>query len=1727
MSRLALRSAVGVAAAAGATLLAPGQAWSACFVVGAKIQCDNTTTIDTTYPDNPPNDRAYSGAIATPIILNIDAGTTVSGNGLAVSNTGAGGLNVTNNGTISIDAGNMPTAGGTAALSLSAAGGVITYTGGSIINNGTGNAFDAAQTGGAGSVDINIAASVSAATGEGITVRDVATSTGVSVKTNNVSALAFGKDAIDAQSQSLTGNIAVTANGDLQAGNAGLVAVIVPGAATGNIEVTTNGSIDARFGIDAENLGTGRTTVVAGGPIAATTGNGIFAASVGSHVIVAARDVTATGNTAIVAWHAGAGAGAVDMSANNVSGTTGIVATNNGTGTVGVTATGTITGTLAEGIVATGNNAVSVSVLEAVTGATNGLTLIGGTGGGGDISVTGVGGFVGGTGDAANILNNGAGTLTVDIAGASNSAGGHGIYVRDTALGGDIGVTTGAVTALALGKDAIDAQSQSLTGNIAVTANGDLQAGNAGLVAVIVPGAATGNIEVTTNGSIDARFGIDAENLGTGRTTVVAGGPIAATTGNGIFAASVGSHVIVAARDVTATGNTAIVAWHAGAGAGAVDMSANNVSGTTGIVATNNGTGTVGVTATGTITGTLAEGIVATGNNAVSVSVLEAVTGATNGLTLIGGTGGGGDISVTGVGGFVGGTGDAANILNNGAGTLTVDIAGASNSTGGHGIYVRDTALGGDIGVTTGAVSALAGTAIDVQTRSETSNLDVTANGAIDGRSGISAVNLGGGTLTVTAAGPVTATGGGSGGIFAQGSGGNIKVTAGDVTATGFAGITAQMVFAATAATVDVTTGNVSGTRGIAATTGGTGAITVTTAGMITGTLSEGILAAGGGAVTVNAANTVTGATDGLELIAGTGGAGDILVTGAGGFAGGSGDAANILNNGSGTVSVNISGASSSMAGKGIVVRDTAAGGAITVTTGAVTALAGSKDAIDIQAQSTTGNVTALANGDIKSGNAGIVTAIFPAAATGNINVTANGAIGARFGVDAENLGSGSTTVKTVGPVTATSGNGVYARTTGGSVLVNAGAVSSTDNTAIIARQTNAAGAGTVGVTTTGAVSGLTGIEATNSGTGTVTVTANSAVTGTAAEGIKATGAGVVNVNVAGTASGVARGVTVTGSSGTITNTSVGTIRNSSGLLTDSALVATGGPFVLANAGFITGTVTFGAAADTFNNNGTWRTAGGTSDFGGGGDTMTNGPGSIVDAAGVGGIAITNFTNLAMFVNQGRTTVVNGFAGDVLNTSGNAQFGGSSVYAVDIGGVNQSDKFVSTGTTTLAAGSTLEVHMVGNLQVGAHYKVLTADGGLTGEFGSVTGVTNTAFLTVNHNYDAYNAYLDVAQVRDFADAGLTPNQIATGEGLDSLTGGAVFNAVAGLATDAEARTVFDQLSGEIHASAKGMLVEDSRFVRDAATSRVRAAFGDVGTAALPVMAYGEGGPEMVAADTDRFAVWGQAFGSWGNTDSDGNAAAFDRSTGGLLAGADTLVGGWRVGLLGGYSHANFDADDRSSRGDADNYHLGLYGGTNWGAIAFRTGGAYSWSSLSTKRSVAFNGFADQLSADYDAGTAQIFGELAYKVGSSGPDAEGFMFEPFVNLAYVSVHTDGFTEKGGAAALTSAGSTTDATFTTLGLRGSTGFALGNINATALGMLGWRHAFGDTTPLSTVAFAGSDAFTIAGVPIATDSAVIEAGIDLKMSANATLALSYSGQFGGGAVDNGAKLDLAVKF
>ena len=78
-----------------------------------------------------------------------------------------------------------------------------------------------------------------------------------------------------------------------------------------------------------------------------------------------------------------------------------------------------------------------------------------------------------------------------------------------------------------------------------------------------------------------------------------------------------------------------------------------------------------------------------------------------------------------------------------------------------------------------------------------------------------------------------------------------------------------------------------------------------------------------------------------------------------------------------------------------------------------------------------------------------------------------------------------------------------------------------------------------------------------------------------------------------------------------------------------------------------------------------------------------------------------------------------------------------------------------------------------------------------------------------------------------------------------------------------------------------------------------------------------------------------------------------------------------------------------------------------------------------------------------------------------------------------------------------------------------------------MVGWRHAFGDTTPYSSFAFPGGNAFAIAGAPIAEDAAVVEAGLDLNLNPDATLGISYTGQFGSGISDSGVVAKFSLKF
>lgn len=514
----------------------------------------------------------------------------------------------------------------------------------------------------------------------------------------------------------------------------------------------------------------------------------------------------------------------------------------------------------------------------------------------------------------------------------------------------------------------------------------------------------------------------------------------------------------------------------------------------------------------------------------------------------------------------------------------------------------------------------------------------------------------------------------------------------------------------------------------------------------------------------------------------------------------------------------------------------------------------------------------------------------------------------------------------------------------------------------------------------------------------------------------------------------------------------------------------------------------------------------------GGSGVVGSGPGSAVKVADGGTLAPGNSIG-------------------TLTVDGDLHFAPGSRFEVEVdpAGVG-ADRLVVTGHARLEGGTVAHIGDQGKYGLRSSYEILSAQGGLSGVFDTVT--SRFAFLDPALRYDYETGTVELELVRNdrgFDDEpapryALSRNQQATAAAVESLgfdSGHAVHDAVA-LWPDDESviRSGFDALSGEIHASLKTALVEDSRLIRQAAKGRLRAAQGAAGASQAQVQLQGQA---PVVAHHPGSVIWSQAFGSWGKTDGDGNAAGLDRDTSGLLIGADRALGDGRVGVMAGYSHSKLKAGDRASSATSDSYHLGLYAGAQWDALALRTGAAYGWHDVDAKRSVAMPGLDERLSANGKAKVFQAFGELGY-----GIEAGRARFEPFASLAHVRLRTDHYAERGGASALAGGGDNTAVTFSTLGVRGE--YRLDGVagGLSLRGTLGWEHAWGDTRPEARHGFVGAaNVFSVAGAPIARDAAVIEAGLDLNLGENADLGLSYSGKVAGSSRDHGVKASVMIRF
>ncbi|WP_283604087.1 autotransporter outer membrane beta-barrel domain-containing protein [Serratia proteamaculans] len=482
-------------------------------------------------------------------------------------------------------------------------------------------------------------------------------------------------------------------------------------------------------------------------------------------------------------------------------------------------------------------------------------------------------------------------------------------------------------------------------------------------------------------------------------------------------------------------------------------------------------------------------------------------------------------------------------------------------------------------------------------------------------------------------------------------------------------------------------------------------------------------------------------------------------------------------------------------------------------------------------------------------------------------------------------------------------------------------------------------------------------------------------------------------------------------------------------------------------------------------------------------------------------------------------TVAPGNSIGTLNVARNVSFEPGSRYAVEVAPNGQSDRIQSNGSATIGGGEvavSLEnsTNLLSQSEVrsllGQQYNILTAQQGISGQFDSVA--PNYLFLGTGLTYQPNQVTLNVGRnATSFASVAATQNERAVAAAADALAAGnPVYESILNAGSAGEARQAFRQLSGQIHADIASAQVNDSRYLRDALNGRLRQAEG---LATSP----------DIKADDDGGA-WAQLLGAWDHASGDANATGYQASTYGVLVGLDSaLADDWRLGVATGYTRTSLDGG-YGSNADSDNYHLAVYGGKQFGELALRAGGGYTWHRFDTSRSVNYGMQSDRETAKYSARTEQVFAEAGYSV-----KADWVNLEPFANLAYINFQNNGISEDGGAAALHGDKQHTDATVSTLGLRADTQWQASKTTSVALrSELGWQHQYGDLDRGTGLRFNGGNSpFVVNSVSASRDGAVLKASAEVAVNKNATLSLGYGGLLSQNYQDNSVNAGFTWNF
>ena len=1298
-----------------------------------------------------------SGAKSAINIKNAGVGSIAfSATGTITSSANQSGI-VVENGTSSISTG-VNVSITTAAVSGSAAGifaqnygtGNINIRANGVILGVSGHGIFAKNVNG-GSATVTTSAGItgSGTSADGIHITNDASGTGITVSAN--STVVGGRKGIYTKNAG-GGGTSITVSGKLTATISTGIHAIDSGAGTLTISSTSSEGLTStgHIGIRAQKTGTGNLTISVSGPITAL--QGINTTNAGSDTSITALGGIIGGNSnSIFAVGGNAGALSIETSGTvsasrglhaetrgtnltvaveNVisqsSGRDAITARNYGNGFTRVTVTGTVTGGgKGIGIVARGGDSVFVTTQGTVSGATSGVTVQMANTGSADIRLTG--NVTGSANDGVYVTGTSSGTSISVNASGSISGGNRGVDITNSGGGAITVIASGSVT----GSNQFGIRARNYSGGgITISTQGNVTGGLNGMTTINKGDVAT-NISISGNVVSQNGHGLVlTDESNEGATVNISGTITASGTDATTSAASDGVVINLKGGELSFIATNAIL----GPGDGIVfkntDQSGNqtfNIGGAVtgsaghGISISNESSGDFSITASGNISGGGGHGVQATISSVSTVTVKSLGEIQANGPNF-----------------------DGVNVVTEGGATLDVTTSGGVIAQEGSGIVLRSTGTGDvSVKVETGASGVIGSIGIGIDVENEGGgSVTIDAKSLVVGRRSRTGAN----NLTVNNEGILVSN---------DVSGANVTITATSVTASGHAiNATNFGVGATSVAVTGVILGGGDGIRAFAgsesattliitasgAVTGsagsgihvqskGSGAVTITATGAVTGGTRDGVYAlSDSSGVTVNV-NSVRGGQDGVEAYSKAGGSVSIVASStvigrtrngiraiasgetidvtatsvSGGLTG-----VEVKNKGIGAVTINLSQVVRGLGMDGVYAYNSASGTNLTiVASGNVT---GGSDGVEaekadgksdgIQAINLgSGTTSVTAGGSITGGNHGVSLS---SSGTG-LTLIAGAVSSKNNGVKVENLGSSATSLTFTGSITGTDGNGVSA-TTG----------DKTTDLLLVTRAINVGGDGinishsganatvTVSGNISAAANGLILDSKSASGTTTVSVTGN-IVAGT--DGMKVTTVSDGNISI--------RNIGGINSSGTAFQV----MTSGNGNITvdfSGAVTATGSGFHIAGTS---------SATTESGNNITFSSVGGiqatntalhVSNSGESGTTTVTVSGSLVSSSSHGLVAMTRGKNISVTASGGVTADKNAV---YVNNSGT----GTTVLVAS-GAVNGGEGgiVIKGSSSSLGITATAEEALVGGA-VGLHIDhkgtgavTFTAKAGVTG-----------------------------------------------------------------------------------------------------------------------------------------------------------------------------------------------------------------------------------------------------------------------------------------------------------------------------------------------------------------------------------------------------------------------------